>query len=132
MCLSSINKRKPKPEGVGYKVFVPLVHANAKITSVASVFYPIHYRFNRWYKARKENVQTEDSKEIYKTGFHIFLTRWEATRYACGRDLVRKVQYRKARLLGKQDPYVGIHAKLDCLVADEMRIPELKRKPTVK
>lgn len=125
MCLRTIEKQL-MPDNrtkTGYKVF--------RITNRRGVHFEFDnsgndtcgplVRKNRWLKARQESIYYDVDHE-YTTGFHIFTNKRDAKLWAkgCGSEIVYKIWYRKARILGTQ--YYNSRS-LSVVVADEMFVP---------
>jgi hypothetical protein len=132
MCLTEIistKLSKKEQSGIGWKAFRAdeyypgrLTFEFLRHTSYSTI--PI----NRWMHAEYWGVEYNlwsDTEHIYVpqfsylSGFHIFKTRAEARRWAgnCCKYLlrVRKVKYRNARILGRQNAY-------NVIVADKILV----------
>lgn len=110
MCLSEINKEKPKPNGVGYKVF----EKDSK-GKLRSWLYGPDPTKGKWMKARKEYQHHRN----YWSGFHIFTTLDGAMKWlgVGPGDVIVKVRYRGAHTSGRQ-------GSSPVVVADKMFVPK--------
>jgi len=112
MCLSTISKKRPKPEGIGYKVFV---RCGVGVKRIRGEFSGGTRPIGKWLKARDPKI----IGSTYKLGFHIFTRLSSVKQWHCGgEEVIFKVKYRKARLRGWQE-YMGL---LPVVVADEIYI----------
>ena len=106
MCLSSIQERDLNLEGEGWKVF-----------EWDSDFFGFVEK-GKWLKARKEKIGGYGPE--YMSGFHIFTSYYYARKFRILGNAdewpIRKVKYRKGRILGRQEG-------CKVVVADEMYVP---------
>lgn len=132
MCITEIKNRvldKKEQSGIGWKVFRvdPDCPGRLIFEYSGQASYPA-IPINRWMHAENnivENVLWSGTEHkyvqlfTYLSGFHILKTRAEARRWAWSRDLrVRKVKYRNARIIGRQNSY-------NVIVADKILVPRV-------
>lgn len=120
MCLSTVSARRPTKTGFGYKVFRPY------FCGYRGEYFFLGYPIipGQWNKASGADWTNPD----YPFGFHIFLSRAAAQQWKGLREVVKRVEYRQAHTLGKQEQRdVDSNRSSLCVVAREMRIvPESK------
>jgi len=123
MCLDTVSKRKPKPEGTGWKVFREyngVLYGEFQNTSKVC---PV----GKWLKEndyKSVGYKMSISGPSYLLGWHVFKRKKDAKKWMNNlRRVVRKVEYRKAHTQGKQEmgPIVS-PIILSCIVAKEIKI----------
>lgn len=128
MCLQTVSKTKPKPEGMGYKVFYK--NPNRGIET-ANQFFPV--TLGKWLHAFKRGVlYTQVSvsslkKYPYPKGFHVFASKEGAIAWVVdfGYQIVLPVKYRKAHTQGTQEGRKVIVAD-EIFVEYQRELKELK------
>jgi hypothetical protein len=98
MCLDTIIRTKPKPTGMGYKVF------KRRRNGVLYGEYSKGTRpKGRWLKAKDYRAKnTASMTRRYPPAFHVFKTRKGAERWVRSCQVIFSVQYRGAYIQGYQ------------------------------
>lgn len=125
MCLSSVSKeieKKYKDKRFGWKLFS--CYGKILVGAVMNEYLDQHFKgypYETWLNERKyrenpnENYIRDDNDVIYRTGWHIFLTREDAQSYRNTGEIVRKVEFKNPVAYGWQD-------ELKVVVAKDMKI----------
>lgn len=129
MCLNATGIKslsKKEQSGTGWKVF-----RKSSFGGLTAEFYDVpgycYIPIGKWFRARNIHVGTGNASG-YTTGFHVFVTRESARlwrKYNPEGLVVRKVKYRKARIMGMQfvpSKFVGVSVDAKVIVADEMLV----------
>lgn len=124
MCLATITKTGLNQSGYGWKRF------GIKKTGLHSVYQDDilpKTKINRWLQAVKIQCDTDNNsnKETYMTGFHIFIKKVDAQNiitFSPFTTTVKRVKYRKGRILGENYITYTDQPTGACIVADEMLI----------
>ena len=118
MCLDRVSKKKPAPEGVGYKVFdlrpgdKRLYGEMARRDKVRPV--------GTWLKSRNYSLQRKEGfvtpiRGKYPVGWHIFKSLAAIENWVYGTDpdsyATRRIKYRQAHTEGTTDGYKVVVAK---------------------
>ena len=120
MCLSVVNKEKPPETGYGWKVFSEL---DGRL--VGDTIKPYMVRpMRRWLKAKdfSETKRIPDGKKRYKAGWHIFVDKESAEKWASPYQEIHRVKHRKAHTAGMQEDFLSRSSAI--IVADEIFIFE--------
>jgi hypothetical protein len=129
MCLHAIAKKKPEPEGEGWKVFRIIKYftfvASGEL-ELGSVYHSIRLSSTEWNKTSVEGKIYIGGIEFYHTGFHIFTDLAAAKRMAIADydRVILKVRYRGAHTIGQQ----WVESKgWESVVAEEFQIIESQK-----
>ncbi len=118
MCLDKVSKKKPAPEGIGYKVFHLWPGDDQLYGDIArrNKVRPV----GTWLKSRNYSVPRGDVSVIsirgkYPVGWHIFKSLAGARDWVYGIDpdsyATRRIKYRQAHTEGTNDNYKIVIAK---------------------
>ncbi len=140
MCLAGIEKRGLKLAGVGWKVF-EIMGGNYRAhrirrAAAGQKLQPVYYngrgelvRVGRWLQAKREQIfacsyAIPYTNFCYYSGFHIFLDKPDINsvlNHTCGGNVVvRKVKFRRGRIIGHQQ-------RNAIIVADEMIVLPVRK-----
>jgi len=127
MCLHRVIGKPEKTSGIGYKAYSlqgDKIYTDCYALNGSNIC-SNEIKIGESYKSVKFLVNTE-TKDKYKTGFHIFATKAGAENWADGKGeySIVKVRYKKARLRGIQNNY---GKKFTCIIADEITLLEIVR-----
>jgi len=118
MCLINVEKSydnvKDKNFGIGYKAMEPVEGGKFESPLMGG-----RHCVGKWYKAVGDVISADDGTS-YKAGFHIFLNKEDAKKYALLEDRVVRVRYRQIVAIGQNS--TSFQAKGDCVIAKEMYI----------
>ncbi len=122
MCLNTVLTKKHKHNCIGYKVFIDDDNDWYK-----GPFYGSAMKLGKWYQSRTKSFSPFYGRNKYLLGYHIFVSKRAAIRYAKDRyrGVVAKVQFNKIHAHGLQSND-GYDSK--AIVAGRMKILEILKR----
>ena len=131
MCLKDIAFSMEEVDGVlvgiGYKAFKCYISGDLKLG-----YDGCKYKLNQWMKAKNDihSVTRTEDKNLYSTGFHIFLNKDDANRYyerpSYNPIIIKKVLFKDIVAFGTNRTYTRLRngrvVYRPCVIARSMKI----------